>query len=261
MSDQEDDADKLQQRLEREHRQRNTLGKALAEGARHAARGVAAAVGTAITGSPAGGLALGTFATMGLEGLRQHTGAEVQSRSDAFLQHLDRVIPAYQVPPESDPRRKDLNKTLFQAYRHLMAAMDEAVIPALARLVADYNGKKPDSFFRAGGNVFEVVSAEELAAWIHLFGRIDFIIGCNPHLQKSDRITFRFGLDNHREQVLTVARASEDTIRIPNADLPELRRLYEVLITQGLIQREGQPQECSIDRLIFERLMRIIETE
>jgi hypothetical protein len=49
-----------------------------------------------------------------------------------------------------------------ESFRHAMAALDEAVFPCLARLVAEYGNRKPDMFFRGTGQALAALDAQSL---------------------------------------------------------------------------------------------------
>lgn len=233
------------------------------------ASAVGAAVGTGVAG-PAGGFvggALGAGAgKLGVATWNALSTVWLQKRRLLFAEELDRRVAASDVPPEDDPTREEFEKKLFLVYTNMVNALDDAAIPALARLVAIYSsGRKADGFFKSMGKLLEHSDADEIA----VLGRASEQIrlhaeGLPDPPEAAEEVCFDLSVDPAGEPVVALAWphhwafGQRTTLPVRDRDGARWATVYEAVMRAGLVHRTqpamtyNAPPTCYIAS--FERL-------
>jgi hypothetical protein len=131
------------------------------------AEGTAVAVGSAIgeqLGGPLAAVAAGAAVQTVFETFRSLWSRRVDSRAEAFEEAALKELASHGVDdvPSHAATNPDFAEVVFQNYRRALDAVDPTVLPALARLTAQYSTRRPDAFFRGVGRILEDLSHDEL---------------------------------------------------------------------------------------------------
>lgn len=240
-----DDVDRLQEKIEDAGRDRKEARDAMVSTGSHVAVAVATTVGGATLG-PVGAIIAGGLTTMGLEAWLRLTSLHAQKRAYRFLAAINELIDEGNVPPEGSPESEAFEEVLFHSYRHLMSAIDDAVIPALSRLTAEYrDGRKPDKYFRSVGGFLEKLDEGGLQDAKTLTNRLFDVVGgiLEPPGPNETAVHFEPTYGPDRKAVLTVAWPKNWTFgnrtQIEEEGLPVTgwQEIAEMLEREGLVHR------------------------
>lgn len=214
------------------------------------ASAVGAVVGTGV-GGPAGSLVGGILGAgagrLGVSTWNALSTAWLQKRRLRFAEELDQRIAASDVPPEGDPAREEFEKKLFLAYMSLMNALDDAAIPALARLVAIYrDGRKADAFFKSMGKLLEGSDADAIGILARASEQIRIYAEALPDSpDAAEDVCFDIVPDPAGEPVVAIAWphhwafGHRTSVPIRDRDAARWATVYEALGRAGLLRRSS----------------------
>lgn len=145
---------------------KETRNKLLASAGRVTEGAMISAGSTAATGvgGPFAGIAAGSAIQAMFEVLREVWSSRSESRGAAMAEAAIKELANHGVADvrEHAAANPDFSEVVFQSYRRCLDAIDPAVIPALARLMAMYSSRAPDAFFRGVGRILEDLSHDEM---------------------------------------------------------------------------------------------------
>jgi len=218
--------------------------------------GTTGAAVAAASGAPAsliGAAGLANAAGALLEAFRAAIGDRRERRFRKLIDELgnahsgedvDRVLATIRERLADD---HDLQEVILESLRALEEVIDDAVIPPLARLIADYETKKPDSFLRGMRRLLSDLSSEEYADLQQL---LRMVMGVRSRVGEEET-TLYYGPDHEKPELGSILKCTyllppeEQKLRslmrdwIPLGDVPHAFRLLHLLRVNGLAT-EGQ---------------------
>lgn len=150
----DEDEDKFEERFRRQQRAARGAADGSLAALIQVGTGIASGLTAAASASPVIGVLVGGFVRLGAEFIKNGVAAHKLGQIFAFLREVER---------EAGPQRPSA-AAIAESFRHAMGALDEAVYPALARLIAEYGARKPDAFFRGVGEVLAALDEAGLAS-------------------------------------------------------------------------------------------------
>jgi hypothetical protein len=222
---------------------------------------------------PGSGLVAQTAAKTGFEVIHAVASSIRERREQALIRELQKRVREGEVPPTDDKDQEKYEQVLFHTYRHLMSLIDEATIPALARLTAEYEGgKKPDGFFRNMGQALELLDADDLSALSDLLSHLEAYVGELDTVEPGNDGWMFFDVSDHqlggrclRISTPTYWRLAGPAMFKVQADISAWRNLCDILVNQMLLRRtdaatsfDSNDQAFVLHRDTLRRLLDIV---
>jgi hypothetical protein len=191
----------------------------------------------------------------------------IDARQEQWWQHVAKNVPPDDLSDivehqiHQDPRKKS---AILESLRALSQALDDAVIPALAALTAEYlrEGKSPDAFFRGTARLLTDISAEELNSLRSFVRALIEAEYKGPSFEVHYLPTGYDGKDIVRLKLPNPDEKGQPMYEVLKATMPYGLRLFSLLKTQhlgrdnlsGFYDVASGPQVLWIERDVVYRL-------